>query len=459
MNPRRKKKLLPLLVVAAIGFVGAYGGAKAITKSRTLPSASTATKSYSPEIIARGEYIAHTADCAACHTAPNAPKYAGGLAMQTPIGAIYSTNITPDKETGIGTYTLAEFSTAVKHGVRQDGAPLYPAMPYPSYTIMPDEDIEALYAYFMKEVKPVKFANADSTIPPVLNWRWPVAYWQFLFSPEREFTPETDKDALYNHGAYLVEGPGHCGACHTPRGIAYQEKAYSMKDGNDFLSGAIIDGWRAKSLRGEARGLQSWSQEEIQTFLKTGRTDKVSAFGAMTDVINHSTQYFTDHDIESIAYYLKSLSPAPGKEITLPKKEDTTTAALLAGKDKSKGAILYMDNCVTCHRVDGKGVARVIPALADNSAIFARNAQSIIQITLDGGKMPETPADIMAFTMPGFSHLGDEDIAEVINFIRNSWGNQAPNVDPSDVARTRHFLKTKSPHIVYDANAQGGRHE
>ena len=118
-----------------------------------------------------------------------------------------------------------------------------------------------------------------------------------------------------------------------------------------------------------------------------------------------------------------------------------------------------MDNCVTCHRVDGKGVARVIPALADNTAIFARNAQSIIQITLDGGKMPETPADIMAFTMPGFSHLGDEDIAEVINFIRNSWGNQAPNVDPSDVARTRHFLKTKSPHIVYDANAQGGRHE
>lgn len=449
-KPVRKRLLPALAVIAALGFATAYFGSKAISKSR-IPTLATSEVDITDEkLIARGEYVAHLSDCAACHTAPNNPLYSGGLAMQTPIGAIYSTNITPDKETGIGNYTLQDFAAAVQHGVRKDGAALYPAMPYPSYVIIPDEDIAAMYAYFMTKVEPVKFENAESTIPPVMNWRWPLAWWQLLFSPDRQFVKDESKSEEINHGAYLVEGPGHCGACHTPRGIAYQEKALSMKGDNAFLSGAVIDGWRAKSLRGEARGLATWSEDEIAEFLKTGRTDKVSAFGAMTDVIQHSTQFWSDEDLRATAKYLKSLPPAKGRELQLPPKEDTTTEMLLSGDYlNNRGALLYMDNCVTCHRVDGKGVPRVIPALAENTAITARNADSIIQITLEGGAMPDTPADRMAFTMPGFKQLSDKDMAEVINFIRNGWTNQAPEIDAVDVAKTRHFLTTKSPNIEY----------
>lgn len=448
MSKPLRKRLIPYLVIAAVGWAGAYFGAGVITSNRLTNIEPSGLDQAA--LIERGEYVAHLSDCAACHTAPGNPPYSGGLAMQTPIGAIYSTNITPDKKSGIGNYTLEEFTASIRNGVRADGAPLYPAMPYPSYVIMPDEDIEALYAYFMHAVEPVTFENAPSTIPPVLNWRWPLAWWQLLYAPERQFTPDPTKSEAINHGAYLVEGPGHCGACHTPRGIAYQEKALSMEGQNAFLSGAVIDGWRAKSLRGEARGLGTWSQAEIEEFLKSGRTDKVAAFGAMTEVIEHSTQYWSDEDISATAQYLKSLPPVKGKELTLPKREDKTTEMLLSGDYlDNRGALLYMDHCNTCHRPDGKGVPRIIPALDDNSAIFAEHAQSIIQITLEGGAMPETPHDRMTFTMPGFKHLSDRDIADVINFIRNSWSNQAPEISPYDVAKIRHFLTTKAPHIEY----------
>ncbi|NLY64673.1 MAG: c-type cytochrome [Alcaligenaceae bacterium] len=442
------------LIAAAVILAVAYGGASIIPQTR-IPDNIANIDINDNELIQRGAYIARTADCVACHTVPNGKEYAGGLAMQTPVGAIYSTNITPDKETGIGNYSLGQFIGAVKHGVRADGKALYPAMPYPSYAIMPDEDIEALYAYFMSSVEPVRQHNADSTIPPVLNWRWPMAWWQLVFAPERTFIPDPDASAAINRGAYLVEGPGHCSACHTPRGIAYQELALRLGDGDEFLSGALIDGWRAKSLRGEARGLASWTQAELEEFLTTGRTDKVAAFGAMADVVQHSTQYFTPEDISSMAQYLKQLPPVKGRATELATKSDSTTQDLLNGNYTSRGATLYTEHCTTCHRADGQGVARIFPALDANSAIFANNAQSVIQITLEGGKMPATPADRMAFTMPAFNHLSDADIAEVINFIRNSWTNQAPPVNAGDVAKIRHFISAKAPHIT----PAGGHHE
>lgn len=248
------------------------------------------------------------------------------------LGAIYSTNITPDRETGIGEYTFDDFLNATKHGVRKDNSALYPAMPYPSYGIMPDEDIAAMYAYFMSAVEPVRQVNRTSELPPVLNWRWPLAYWQALFAPERDFVPETD-DPILTRGQYLVEGPGHCGSCHTERGIGFQEVALSNADSDEYLSGAIIDGWRAKSLRGEHRGLGTWSTDELSDFFKTGRTETTAAFGAMAEVVEHSTQYMTDGDVQAMAAYLKTLSPAPGKEVRLPAKQDVTTAKLLDGVD------------------------------------------------------------------------------------------------------------------------------
>ena len=431
------------LVLAGLA---AYGGSHAIMSSRT-QSVQPKLKA-NDEVMARGEYVARSSDCFACHSVPGGQAYAGGLAMQTPVGAIYSTNITPDPETGIGKYSLAQFTNAVKHGVRDDGAPLYPAMPYPSYTIMPDEDVEAMYAFFMHKVKPVKQANQASTMPWVMSMRWPVAYWQGLFAPAREFVANPKWDTSTNRGAYLVEGPGHCGACHTPRGVAYQEQSLSMADNDSFLSGAVVDGWRAKSLRGEGNGLGEWSENDIAQFLKTGRTDKIIAFGAMAEVVEHSTQYMSAEDLGSMAKYLKALPPVAGRPVQRATQADTTTQALLDGSDVSRGALLYTENCTVCHRADGKGVARIFPALDDNSAVVANNAQSVIQVTLEGGRMAHTPSDAMAFTMPAFKHLSDEDVKDIVNFVHTSWTNQAPTIATQDVTEIRRFLEKKSPHYV-----------
>ncbi|MGO1246323.1 MAG: c-type cytochrome [Oceanisphaera sp.] len=452
-----KKTATSVVVLAAIGVGIGVGGAHLLSKQRAVSDqghANTQLNSNNTQLVQKGEYVARTADCVACHTAPGGQPFAGGLAMETPLGAIYSTNITPDKDTGIGQYSLADFKRAVQHGVTPDNRPLYPAMPYPSYAIMPDEDISAMYAYFMTGVNAVNQANGESTIPWPFNMRWPMSWWQLLFAPDRDFEPDTQLSALENRGAYLVEGPGHCGACHTPRGLAYQEKAMKMDGANSaFLSGAVIDGWRAKSLRGEARGLSSWSQDELEQFFATGRTDKVAAFGAMGDVIEHSTRYMSEADISAMSAYLKQLPPAKGKILAFEPKEDTTTAALQAGSDLSQGALLYVENCMVCHRADGLGIPRIFPALAENSAIFAKNPQSVIQVTLEGGKMPSNNKDVMDFAMPSFNHMSDDEVASVINFIRNGWTNQAPEVAASEVKHIRQFLAGKSPHLAVAGDA------
>ena len=440
------KKINLVLGGLMLAVAAAYGGSQAIMSSRAQAVQPQSTQN--ADVLARGKYVAQSADCFACHSVPGGQAYAGGLAMQTPVGAIYSTNITPDKETGIGTYSLAQFSNAVKHGVRGDGAPLYPAMPYPSYTIMPDADIAAMYAYFMHEVKPVKQANQAATMPVFMRMRWPVAYWQALFAPAREFVANSKWDNVTNLGAYLVEGPGHCGACHTPRGVAYQELSLSMADNDSFLSGAVVDGWRAKSLRGEGNGLGEWREQDIVQFLQTGRTDKVIAFGAMADVIEHSTQHMTETDLHAMAKYLKGLPAVTGRPVQRATKPDTTTLALLDGSDISRGALLYTENCAVCHRMDGQGVARIFPALDGNSAVVANNAQSVIQVTLEGGRMAHTPHDAMALTMPAFKHLSDDDVKELVNFVRSAWSNQAPNIDTTDVTEIRRFLEKKSPNYL-----------
>jgi len=452
------------LLIAMAGLVLAFALSQALPRLRSTSSGMTVDIT-DAALIERGEYIARTGDCVACHTTLGGEKYAGGLPMLTPLGAVYSTNITPDRETGIGRYSFDDFNNATKHGVRKDKSALYPAMPYPSYQIMPDEDVAAMYAYFMSAVKPVHQPNRESELPPVLNWRWPLAYWQALFAPERDFVPEAD-DPMLARGQYLVEGPGHCGSCHTGRGIGFQEVALSNADSDEYLSGAIIDGWRAKSLRGEHRGLRTWATEDLVDFFKTGRTDITAAFGAMAEVIEHSTQFMTDEDLHAMSAYLKTLSPAPGKEVTLSPKPDLTTQKLLDGDHDSRGALLYVEYCVVCHRADGQGVSRIFPALDGNSAVYSRYPDSVLQITLSGGRMPDTPHDRMAFSMPAFHELADADIAEVVNFIRNSWTNQATEVTVDDVVDMRHFLSKKPrvgtdlpPDLSVSARAQGVNRE
>ncbi|NWB08191.1 cytochrome c [Pseudomonas sp. D5002] len=391
------------------------------------------------DLVKQGEYLARAGDCVACHTAKGGKPFAGGLPMETPIGTIYSTNITPDK-TGLGDYSFEDFDQAVRHGVAKNGSTLYPAMPYPSYARVSESDMQALYAYFMKGVEPVAQVNKDSDIPWPLSMRWPLAGWRWMFAPKVEdYKAQAGADPVISRGAYLVEGLGHCGACHTPRALTMQEKSLSASDGSAFLSGsAPLEGWIAKSLRGDHKdGLGSWSEEQLVQFLKTGRSDRSAVFGGMSDVVVHSMQYMSEEDLTAIARYLKTLPAVDPKD--QPHQYDKQVAdALWKGDDSKPGASVYIDNCAACHRTDGHGYTRVFPALAGNPVLQTADATSLINIVLNGGTLPATHTAPSTFTMPAFAwRLSDQEVADVVSFVRDSWGNKGEPVKASQVKDLR----------------------
>jgi len=381
-------------------------------------------------LVERGRYLAQAADCAACHTAKGAAPFAGGLKMNAPvIGAIYSTNITPDPETGIGRYTERDFARALREGVAKDGHNLYPAMPYPSYAKVSDDDVSALYAYFMLGVKPVQHANRAPDAPWPLTMRWPLKLWNMLFLDDRRFAPSTDKSLEWNRGAYLVQGLGHCGSCHTPRGIGFQELALDER-GGAYLSGAALDGWFASNLTSNTTtGIGKWSAKDIADFLKTGANPHAAAFGPMTDVVNNSTQWMSDQDLAAIAVYLKSL-PAVG---ALAPQRGPVDPAVMA-----HGAQVYQNFCVACHLPNGRGSAPWLAPLAGNPNVLENNPLSLINVTLNGTQVLMIDGMPAPYPMPAHRHaLTDAQIADALTFTRNSWGNQAPAVTPSDVKKLR----------------------
>jgi len=404
-----------------------------------LGSASINAAEVDQNLIKQGEYLARAGDCVACHTAKDGKPFAGGLPMETPIGTIYSTNITPDK-TGLGDYSFEDFDKAVRHGVAKNGSTLYPAMPYPSYASVTEPDMQALYAYFMHGVAPVAQENKASDIPWPLSMRWPLMGWRWLFAPAvADYQAAPGADAVVSRGAYLVEGLGHCGACHTPRALTMQEKSLNAGEGSTFLSGsAPLEGWIAKSLRSDHKdGLGSWSEEQLVQFLKTGRSDRSAVFGGMSDVVTHSLQYMTDADLTAIARYLKSL-PANDPNDQPHQYDKQVAQALWKGDDSQPGASVYIDNCAACHRTDGHGYTRVFPALAGNPVLQSQDPTSLIHIVLKGGTLPATHTAPSTFTMPGFAwRLSDQEVADVVSFIRSSWGNKGEPVKASTVADLR----------------------
>ncbi|WP_267226161.1 c-type cytochrome [Dyella silvae] len=410
----------------------------------------------SPDLIKQGEYLAQLGDCAACHTAPGGKPFAGGLAIASPVGTIYSTNITPDPDTGIGHYTYGEFERAVRRGINASGHTLYPAMPYPSFAKVSDQDIQALYAYVMHGVTPVQQKNHAEGIVWPLSMRWPLTYWRWLFAPKVTpvQTPATG-DAALARGQYLVEGLGHCGACHTPRAFTLQEKALGPNDGSAYLSGGESDNWVAPSLRGElASGLGNVAEEELAALLRAGRTDRSAVFGGMTDVVEHSTQYMSDEDLAAIAHFLKSLPPA--REETALTYDAATYTALKGGDVAKTGAQLYVDNCATCHRTDGHGYNQVYPALAGNPVLNGDNPASVIRLVLHGGTMPTGRGAPTQFSMPAFrDRLSDEQIAELLTFVRSSWGNKGSTVSAQQVNPLRELPPAGQPTMTsYDPRAQ-----
>jgi mono/diheme cytochrome c family protein len=396
-----------------------------------------------PELIERGAYLAKLGDCAACHSVPGSAAFAGGLRMNIPIGAIYSTNITPDKRYGIGHYTLADFDRALRFGVA-DGHTLYPAMPFASYANTKPEDIEALYAFFQRGVAAAPVANEAADIRFPLSMRWPLTFWRWFFAPNpAPFVTAQTADPIVARGEYFVEGLGHCGECHTPRAITLQVKAQNTRQGNLFLSGAVVENWYAPSLRnGGADTIGTWSAREIESFLTTGANDHGISFGSMSDVIVHSSQYMTREDASAIAAFLKTLAPTGGVPAKQFAYDESTDQALRSGDAEKRGAMLYLDNCAACHKPNGRGYDRVFPALAGNPVAEAANPISLASIVLGGSATPITNLTPAQFTMPAFDwRLTDQDVTDVVNFVRTSWGNTASAIDVDSVSRLRRGLQ------------------
>jgi alcohol dehydrogenase (quinone), cytochrome c subunit len=397
--------------------------------------------------LSRGEYVARAGDCVACHSVPGGKAFAGGLKMGSPLGNIYSTNITPDPETGIGGYSLADFDAALRRGVAKDGHHLYPAMPYPSYAKLTDEDVRALYDFFLKEVPPVRQANLPSEIPSYLSYRWPLAIWNLVFTTSGSYVAKSGHDAKWNRGAYLVQGLGHCGACHSPRGLAFQEKALDETSG-DFLAGAMLDGWSAPNLHGDARtGLGQWSEADLAEFLKTGHNRDGAAFGSMIDVVNNSTPYLSDDDIAAMAAYLKSLPPVATQAPYA--YDDATTKALRGGHPEHPGGVVYLGACGACHGSDGKGFSPYMPRLAGNPTVLDTDPSSLINVVLNGSMPLVVKGTPDAYRMPQFRlQLTDQQIADVVSFIRAGWGNGAPAATAAQVGGLRATTDPTSDKVV-----------
>lgn len=404
-----------------------------------LSSAAQAADQSDAALIAQGEYLARAGDCTACHTVAGGKDFGGGLAIASPMGVIYSTNISPDPKAGIGEYTEQEFADAVRKGVRRDGKNLYPAMPYPDYRGVTDADIHALYVYFMKGVQPVAEKAPETSLMFPFSQRWGMWFWNKAFTEDKPFTPLPTAPEELNRGKYLVETLGHCGSCHTPRGIGMQEKALNESNSH-YLAGGELNGWPVPALR----GMPTWSVKDITDYLATGRNDFASVGGEMTGVVEHSMQHMNDADLQAIARYLKSLPadvPVKNRRAAVDQETQKTADFLTQGHDLNAGQMLYMNNCEACHWTDGNGAKGIFPRLNGGDIVTADNPTGLINIILQGAQTPSTPKAPSVMAMPGFSgRLSDEQVAQLATFVRSGWSNDAPAVSAKEVKKVRESL-------------------
>jgi mono/diheme cytochrome c family protein len=376
----------------------------------------------SPDTIQRGRALVIAGDCASCHSGDPAKPFAGGKRIDTPFGAIFSPNITPDRDTGIGAWSETDFYRALRLGVAPDGSRYYPAFPYPNFSKLTRDDILAIRAY-LGTLAPISNKAPPPRLAFPLNFRVVMRVWNFLFFRPGILTPDQQKGADWNRGRYLVEGLGHCGACHTPKNMMGADKR-----GASYAGGAI-GGYFAPRLDGAARGgLKSWSVDELAEYLQSGRNGKSHAGGLMAEVVVNSTAKMSDADVKAIAVYLKSLPPGP-PEATGPAP---TEAEMTAGK------AVYSRNCIACHEADGSSSPHVYPPLNGNALLQSADPASTLRVILDGAQTVTTQRAPNTGSMPAYARqLSDQQTADVTNYIRNSFGNAAPAVTADQVAKAR----------------------
>ncbi|WP_132254567.1 c-type cytochrome [Methylobacterium segetis] len=406
-----------LALAATSGFIAGT----VISPSPSLAQASDA------ELVKRGEYLVTAGDCVACHTGPDGKKFAGNYALNTPIGKIMTPNLTPDKETGLGNWTEEEFYRAFHDGIGKDGSYLYPAFPFAWYTKVTRDDVKAIYAY-LQSLEPVSNPRKSSEIPFPFNVRTALITWRTAFFTAGEFKPDPNASAEVNRGGYLVEGLGHCGMCHNENKIVGNSGLAGK------LGGGVIDGWYAPNITpDDHQGIGSWSDEQVVTYLKTGAAPGNKpgvAAGPMRQTIEESLSKLTDGDLKAMVAYLR----------TQQAKETYKVKDLQAfNQPNAPGASVYLSYCSSCHKPDGKGVEGAIPALAGNTSVQSAGPQTVINVVLGG-----LAAQSGYASMPAVGQgMTDQQIADVTDYVRNSWGNAAPVIeDRGIVSQARGRIQT-----------------
>jgi mono/diheme cytochrome c family protein len=421
--------------------------ASALLIAAASPSAA-ADAPFPHDLIEQGRYLAVAGDCTACHTAPTSKgEFAGGLAIDTPIGPVYSSNITPSATHGIGRYTEAEFASALREGIRADGTHLYPAMPYTAYTLMTDADIHAIYAYFMQGVKPVEQDSPQTSLPFPFNIRFSMLVWNSLFLDNHRFEADPQHSDDWNRGAYLVKALEHCSTCHSPRGLMMQE----LED--KAFTGATLGAWYASNVTSNrTSGIGGWSPQDVADYLKTGRAiGKAGAAGPMSEAVTHSLSHLSDADIRAIATFVASLT-ATGEngstngaaQSAVEQGGPSDFEAALRGVTPAvanDGAALFSGLCASCHSNTGAGSTdQFFPSLFHNSTVGAERPDNLIAVILNG-----VDRDAMGHRvfMPSFGPasfvqpLDDAQIARIATFVRSTFGPGGMPVLSSDVALSR----------------------
>jgi mono/diheme cytochrome c family protein len=381
------------------------------------------------DLIRRGRYLTIAGDCVSCHTSRGGRPFQGGLGLETPFGIIYSANLTSDRDNGIGAWTPEQFFRALHDGVAPGGKHLYPALPYPHFTIVSRPETDAILT-FLKTVPPVHYAQPTNRLPFPIDIRASLIGWNALnFSPHA-FRGNPAMSPHWNRGAYLIEGLEHCGACHTPK------NALGAEQNDQAYRGAVIENWVAPDLTGNPRtGLGRWSLSDIVQYLRTGRNTHANASGLMGEVVAYSTSLLSNSDLTAIATYLKSLPASPALSSPAP-----DASAMRAG------SAVFFDACTACHLAAGKGQPGMFPPLRGSAVAQQNDATGVIRLILAGTRTAPTRSHPSFQSMPSLAwKLTDQEVADVATYVRNSWGNRAPPVDAHKVAAIRSKLKLTKP--------------
>jgi mono/diheme cytochrome c family protein len=442
MNPAARRILLSVVVIVVVALAAglwiirgpgpmafADGPKVALADSKAADPTGVPASLAKAGPVERGAYLARAADCMVCHTTQGSQEYAGGLGFKLPFGTLYSTNITPDKETGIGNYTDQDFLNAVHRGTRRDGARLYPAMPFTSYTYISDADALAIKAYLFS-LPPVRAAARANTLVFPFNQRWAMNFWSALFNPDTRFEPDTSKSPEWNRGAYLAEALAHCGECHTPRNLAF------ALDNRKKFAGALTAGWRAFNISSDkTTGIGGWRDEDLVSYLTIGHaTGHGTASGPMGEAVDQSLSQFAPEDIRAVVTYLRSVPAvvSPGLPATLappasPSHKDGATQDM-------RGKMVFEGACVSCHGWTGESALSPFATLTGAWAVNDPGATNVAQIVISGTKRHTEGA----ISMPAFGNAySDTEIAAVANYVTARFGSKPSQITAQDVAELR----------------------